>query len=158
MEFLQEFGYIGLFIGTFLAATIIPFSSEFLIIGILVAGGDPAISFVCATIGNWLGGLTSYYLGYLGKWEWIEKWFRVSKASLDRQKSKIDKYGALVAFFSWAPFVGDILAIGLGFYKLNFTKCAIYMLIGKAARFAMWILLYKMYGEKFVAFISHTWS
>ena len=44
MEFLQEFGYIGLFIGTFLAATVIPFSSEFLIIGILVAGGNPLLS------------------------------------------------------------------------------------------------------------------
>lgn len=155
MAFLQDFGYWGLFIGTFLAATVIPFSSEFLIIGILVAGGDPLISFMSATLGNWLGGLTSYYLGYLGKWEWIEKWLRISKESLERQKSKIDKYGALLAFLSWAPFVGDIFALGLGFYKLNFTKCAIYMLIGKAVRFAMWIVLYDIYGVRFVEFISN---
>lgn len=154
MEFLQDFGYIGLFIGTFLAATVIPFSSEFLIIGILVGGGNPAISFLAATSGNWLGGLTSYYLGYLGKWEWIEKWFRISQVNLERQKSKIDKYGALLAFLSWAPFVGDIFALGLGFYKLNFVKCAIYMLIGKAMRFAMWILLYDLYGERFVQMIG----
>ncbi len=158
MEFLQESGYIGLFIGTFLAATIIPFSSEFLIIGTLLAGGDPALSFLSATTGNWLGGLTSYYLGYLGKWEWLEKWLRISKKSLEKQKEKIDKYGALLAFLSWAPFVGDIFAVGLGFYKLNFTKCAVYMLIGKAVRFAMWVILYEVYGNSFIEFINRTWS
>lgn len=158
MEFLQEFGYIGLFLGTFLAATIIPFSSEFLIIGILLSGGDPFISFVCATLGNWLGGITSYYLGYLGKWEWLEKWFKISKESLQRQKARIDKYGALIAFFSWAPVFGDVLSVGLGFYKLNFTRCAIYMLIGKAIRFAGWVILYHIYGERFVNFISGFWA
>ena len=73
MEILGEWGYIGLFIGTFLAATIIPFSSEFLIIGILMAGANPVVSFFIATTGNWLGGLTSYWLCYIGKWEWIDK-------------------------------------------------------------------------------------
>ena len=44
MEIFGEWGYIGLFIGTFLAATVIPFSSEFLIVGILIAGYSPLIS------------------------------------------------------------------------------------------------------------------
>ena len=71
MEFLQEWGYIGLFLGTFMAATIIPFSSEILVTGILVAGGDYIATFIISTAGNWLGGLTSYWLGYLGKWDSI---------------------------------------------------------------------------------------
>ena len=90
VEFLQGWGYIGLFVGAFLAATIIPFSSDILLIGILLAGGDPWISFLSATAGNWLGGLTSYGLGRIGKWEWIEKWFHVSEEKLLKQKSKID--------------------------------------------------------------------
>lgn len=147
MEFLGDLGYLGLFLGTFLAATIFPFSSDILMVGILLAGANPVISFFVATIGNWLGGLTSYYVGYLGKWDWIEKWFRVKEESLVRQKNKIDKYGSLIAFFSWVPLVGDILAIGLGFYKVNFPKCAIYMLIGKAVRFAFWVILYHYFGE-----------
>ncbi len=147
MEFLQEWGYLGLFIGTFLAATIIPFSSDFLIIGLLLAGGNPLISFIVATTGNWLGGITSFGLGWLGKWEWIEKWFKISKETLEKQKWKIDKYGPLLALLSWTPFVGDVFAIGLGFYKVNFAKCAIYMLIGKGIRFAFWILLFYLFGE-----------
>lgn len=146
MEFLQDWGYIGLFLGSFMAATVVPFSSDFLIVGILLAGGDPLVSFISATTGNWLGGLTSYGVGRIGKWEWIEKWFRVKEEFLLKQKSKIDKYGALLAFLSWLPFVGDVFAIGLGFYKVNFIKCAIYMLIGKAARFAFWIALYYLFG------------
>lgn len=142
VEFLQGWGYIGLFVGAFLAATIIPFSSDILLIGILLAGGDPWISFLSATAGNWLGGLTSYGLGRIGKWEWIEKWFHVSEEKLLKQKSKIDKYGSWIALITWLPFVGDVFAIGLGFYKLNFAKCAVSMLIGKGARFAIWILLF----------------
>lgn len=148
MEFLQEWGYIGLFLGTFMAATVVPFSSDFLLIGILLAGGDPFLSFIVATAGNFLGGLTSYWLGRLGKWELLEKWFGVSQEKLRRQKEKIDRYGALLAFMSWLPFVGDVFAIGLGFYKLNFPKCAVYMLIGKATRFAFWIGLYYIFGDK----------
>ena len=94
LEFLLDLGYVGLFIGTFIAATVVPFSSDFLIVGILIAGGDPLISWICATAGNWLGGLTSYWIGRIGKWEWIEKWFRVKEETLLKQKSKIDKYGS----------------------------------------------------------------
>lgn len=147
MEFLQEWGYIGLFIGSFFASTIIPFSSDFLLIGILAAGGDPLLSFLCATSGNWIGGLTSFAIGWIGKWEWIEKWFGVTPEKLERQKSRIERYGTLLAFMSWFPIVGDIFSIGLGFYKLNFTKCAIYMLIGRAARFAVWIILFHYFGD-----------
>ena len=153
MEILGEWGYIGLFIGTFLAATIIPFSSEFLIIGVLVAGANPVASFFVATIGNWLGGLTSYWLGYVGKWEWIEKWLRVSREKLERQKHKIERYGAMIAFMSWAPFVGDVFAIGLGFYRIKFVKAALFMLFGKAVRFALWGILFVIYGKDVVLMI-----
>lgn len=152
MEHLGDLGYIGLFFGTFFAATVFPFSSDILMVGVLLAGGDPVISFFVATIGNWLGGLTSYWVGYIGKWEWIEKWFRIKEESLVRQKSKIEKYGSLIAFFSWTPFVGDFLAVGLGFYKVNFPKCAIYMLIGKAVRFAFWVVLYHYFGQTVLDF------
>ena len=40
--------------------------------GMLLAGGNPWLCFVLATAGNGLGSVTSYGLGYLGKWQWIE--------------------------------------------------------------------------------------
>lgn len=149
MEFLQEFGYIGLFIGSFLAATVVPFSSEFLVTGLLIAGGEPLAVFLWATIGNWLGSVTSYYIGYLGKWEWIERWFRVKEETLIKQKERVDKYGVYLALLCWLPFIGDVFAIGLGFYKLDYKKCILFMLIGKAIRFGVWIYLYLFFGETF---------
>lgn len=150
MEFLQEWGYIGLFLGTFLAATVVPFSSDFLIIGILLAGGSPGLSWVVATLGNWLGGITSFGLGWLGKWEWIERYLKVSREKLEKQKLRIDRYGAWLALLSWLPFVGDLFAIGLGFYRVNPKTSIFFMLIGKGLRFLAWTLLYLQFGEKII--------
>ena len=142
MEWLVEYGYIGLFIGAFLAATVIPFSSDVLLVALLAAGGDPYIAVPIATVGNWLGGLTSYWLGWLGRWEWIEKWLGVKREKLERQKSRINRYGSLLALMTWLPVVGDVLAVALGFYRIDFKRSALYMLIGKCARFIAWAVIY----------------
>ena len=142
IAFLQQWGVLGLFIGSFLAATVVPFSSDVLFIGILAAGASPWACFVSATAGNWLGGLTSFGLGWLGKWEWIERWLRVKRATLERQKARVDRWGPLLALMTWLPLVGDLFAIALGFYRLNVWRCALYMLIGKAARFLIWMLFF----------------
>ncbi len=147
MDFLQSWGYRGLFAGTFLSATVVPFSSDFLIVAILMAGGNPWLSFLYATAGNWLGGLTSYGIGWMGKWQWIEKWLHVKEEKLKKQQAKIDHYGAWLALLTWTPFIGDVFAIALGFYKVNFTKSAVYMLIGRALRFAFWIGLFLALGD-----------
>lgn len=135
MDWLLELGYLGLFIGSLLAATIIPFSSEFLLSGMLIAGGDMIWVIAIASLGNWIGGMISYWMGHTGRWEWIEKWFKVKPETLERQKERIDRYGSLLAFLSWLPLVGDLFALGLGFYKVNVWQVAIFMLIGKTARF-----------------------
>ena len=147
MAFLGDWGYLGLFLGSFMAATVVPFSSDFLIIGSLAAGASPLLAFIFATLGNWLGGLTSYYVGHLGKWSWIERWFGVKEESLERQRGRIERYGSVIALLTWAPFIGELFARGLGFYKINFYKSALFMLIGKALRFAFWIALFYLLGE-----------
>ena len=133
MEALLDWGYIGLFIGSFVAATIVPFSSDVLLVGILAAGGNVWLSVLVATVGNWAGGLTSY---------WIEKYLRVKHETLERHKSKVDRFGAWLALFTWLPFVGDVFAVALGFYRVNFRKSAVLMLVGKGARFVCWALLF----------------
>lgn len=142
MEFLLDYGYIGLFIGAFLAATILPMSSDVLMVGLLAIGGNPYIAVIVASIGNWLGGLTSYWLGRAGKWEWIEKYFKVKQETIEKHQSKVSRYGSLLALFTWVPFVGDVMAIALGFYRVDARKVTVFMLIGKSARFIMWALLY----------------
>lgn len=138
---LEKIGLIGLFIGTFLAATVMPFSSDALYIGALAAGINPIATLVVGTLGNWLGGVTTYFIGRLCKWEWIEKHFKVKPETLDKQKSRIDKYGVWVALLSWIPFVGDVIVIALGFYKTPAVWTLFLMLVGKFGRFAIYTLL-----------------
>lgn len=142
MEWLMDWGYVGLFIGAFLAATVIPFSSDVQLVALLALGADPLIAVSVATIGNWAGGLTSYAIGYAGRWEWIEKWLRVKRETLEKQQGKVARYGSLLALMTWLPIVGDVMAVALGFYKVNFRNTAIFMLIGKCARFIAWAVIF----------------
>lgn len=95
-----------------------------------------------ATAGNWLGGLTSYWLGRAGKWEWIEKYFKVKRETIEKHQHKVARYGSLLAFFTWLPLIGDVMAIALGFYRVDWKKTTLFMLVGKGARFATWALLF----------------
>jgi membrane protein YqaA with SNARE-associated domain len=135
MESLLEYGYIGLFIGAFLEATVFPFSSDVLLVGMLAAGGEPITTVTVATIGNWLGGLTSYWVGWLGKLEWLERWFRVKHETIVKHKRLVDKWGPLLALVSWIPFIGDVFAIVLGFYKAKFWPTAWWLFVGKFLRY-----------------------
>ncbi len=139
---LESLGLLGLFIGTFLAATILPFSSDALYIAVLAATKDPIGCLVVGTVGNWLGSVVTYWIGWIGRWEWIEKWFKVKRETLEKQKIKIDKYGGWLALLAWVPFIGDVIAIALGFYKTRPAATMVLLLIGKFARFLLWNLIY----------------
>ena len=137
---LEEFGYLGLFLAGFLAATVLPFSSEGVLAIALLNGFDPFICLIIITIGNWLGSITTYGIGYLGKLEWIEKYFNTSHQKILKTQKHFKKYGSLLAFLVWVPIIGDLFALSLGYFKVNFTITAIFMLIGKFLRYA--VILY----------------
>ena len=138
---LETLGLTGLFIGCFLAATVIPFSSDALYIAVLLATKRPLACFIVGTLGNWLGGVTSYYLGYLAKWKWLEKYFHIKHDTLEKQKKLVDKYGVWLALLTWIPVVGDVFAIALGFYRTPAFWTLFLMLVGKAGRFLLWNLV-----------------
>lgn len=156
MEWLINLGYLGLFIGTFLSGTVLTFSSDVLLIGMLtVGGGDPWLSMICATFGNWLGACTSYLLGWFAKWNWLEKWFKVKKEKLEKQKRTIDRFGVWIALFSWFPIIGNLSVIALGFYKVKPKLATVLLLVGCFARFFVWTILYVVYGEQFIQWVQH---
>ena len=145
IELLSDYGLWGLFLGAFLAATVVPFSADVLLIGLLIAGANsPAALIIVATLGNWLGGLTSYAIGRAGKWEWIER-LRVSRESLEKQQARIERYGAPIALLTWVPFIGDVFAVALGFYRVKFLPATLWMLVGKGMRFVCWYLIWRLF-------------
>jgi len=141
LEGFVEWGYLGLFIASFLGATLIPFSSELVFSLLIIKGYDFNLSLLVATTGNWLGGLSSYFLGRLGKWSTLEKYFRLKKEKIVRFKTNIDKWGSLLAFFCWLPVIGDPIAVGLGFFRTNYILVAMWMFIGKFIRYILWALV-----------------
>ena len=142
LDFLAEYGLLGLFVGSFLAATVVPFSADVLLVGMLVADVNSAVALlVVATLGNWIGGITSYGIGRAGKWEWIER-LHVSRESLEKQKTRIERFGAPIALLTWVPFIGDVFAVALGFYRVKFLPAIFWMLVGKGARFVCWYLIF----------------
>ena len=131
VQLLTDWGYLGLFISALLAGSIVPFSSE-LVMGALVAMGlEPWLCVLAATLGNTLGGLTCYWLGRLGRIDWIEKYLGVK-----REKGFLQGRGALMAFFAFLPFVGEAIAVALGFMRSNLWLTTVSMFAGKLARYA----------------------
>ncbi|MBP9151821.1 MAG: DedA family protein [Flavobacteriales bacterium] len=130
-----EWGYWGLFLASFLSATVLPFSSEAVLAGLLYGGGDPVLSVSVATLGNWLGGMSTYWIGHLGKWEWIEKYLRVEQDKVIEWRPKIDRYGSFFAVLSFLPIIGDVIALALGFFRSNIWLTGFWMFVGKLARY-----------------------
>lgn len=137
MESLIKLGYVGLFLASFLASTIIPLSSDIVLSALIALKFDVWTCIIVATAGNFLGGLTTYGLGYLGKWEWIEKYFHKTKEDIAKFQHKIKKFGIISAAFTWLPLIGDIIALGLGFLRFKPAPVFVMMLIGRFARFVV---------------------
>lgn len=141
MSGLIGLGYLGLFIASFLAATIVPFSSEVVFSALAFGGFDLWTCVFVATAGNWLGGMTCYYLGRVGKIDWIRKFTGVKKEKLDKWAERIQKYGNWIAFFSFLPGIGDVIAVASGFFRSNVWIVAASMLLGKFFRYIVWMYL-----------------
>lgn len=140
-----EYGYIGLFLASFLAATILPFGSEFVFAGLLAMGMNAWGCVIIASVGNWLGGMTNYYLGRMGKIEWIEKYLKVDRSKIEKMQQWLEGKGAIMAFFSFMPVVGDIIALALGYMRANVYIVNVAMFSGKLLRY---ILI--MYGVSWI--------
>jgi len=138
---LFESGYFALFLASFLAATVVPFSSEALLSGMLAANYNLYWCLGLATLGNWLGGMSSYGLGWLGKTQWIEKYLRIKPKQIVKTKKRVRGKELWIAFFCWLPGIGDVIAVILGLLKVNVWLSAIGMLIGKLLRYIVWALL-----------------
>lgn len=85
--------------------------------------------------------MSTYYLGRLGKIEWIEKYLKVKKEKIDRMQQWLHGKGALVAFFSFLPGVGDLISLALGFMRANVLLVALSTLVGKIARYVVVLYL-----------------
>jgi membrane protein YqaA with SNARE-associated domain len=123
----EELGLSSLFLSSFVSATLFPGGSEVVLFGLLKL--HPQLiwaALLTATLGNTLGGMTSYLAGRLlprgeerHKADWLRRW------------------GSPALLLSWLPVVGDGLCVAAGWLRLNPWHAALFMGLGKAARYAL---------------------
>ena len=137
VAFLMDWGYMGMALSAFLAASILPFSSEAVMVGLLAAGLDMWALVAWGTVGNVLGSLFNYGIGRLGKMEWIEKYLHTKPEDLDRARRFMGGRGAWMGLFSCIPVIGDVITIVLGLMRANFTIFIVSVTISKLARYVV---------------------
>ena len=135
LQFLIDWGYVGMFLSALIAGTVVPFSSEAVLVTLISMGLNPIGCVLAATAGNMIGGMTCYWLGSLGNMLWIEKYFGVNKKKLERAERFVKGRGAWMAFFMFIPFLGEAIGVVLGLMHANAWITAIAMFLGKSTRY-----------------------
>ena len=139
-QYLLDYGYFGMFIAAFLAGTVVPFASEAILIAFIKMGLDPYLTTLYATLGNTAGSMTCYWIGHLGKMEWIEKYLKVTPAMMQRGERFVKGRGAWMGFFSFLPVIGNALTIALGWMRANVWITTLSIGIGAGVRYIACIL------------------
>lgn len=137
MTFLSELGYAGLFIAAFLAATILPLSSELVLSALLVSGLSPTTLVLVATLGNVLGSLLNYMLGYWASLGIVKKWLKYSESEFLRAEQRFKKYGIFSLLFAWLPIIGDPITVVAGVLRIHLAWFLILVTVGKLTRYAV---------------------
>ncbi|MCI5969322.1 YqaA family protein [Helicobacter sp.] len=141
MDFLGTLGLLGLFLVCFLASSLYPLGSEVFVLGFLALDYAWVLVWIVATLGNTLGALTTYGIGYLGD-SYCLRHFKQMHAKVYRYKSGIQNYGFLYAFFTFLPILGDIFALALGVYRYSFVKAFVFIALGKGVRYLVLIAFF----------------
>lgn len=141
LELAMQWGYVGLFVAAFVAGTVFPLSSEVAMVALAAAGLNPIGLVVAASVGNTLGGMTCYWIGTLGRAEWIER-LGIKHEQRERAQRFLAGRGAWTAFFAFLPTIGEAIALSLGLMRSNPRLTLLAMFLGKAARYAVLMLVY----------------
>lgn len=118
----------SLFFSSLLAATLLPGGSEAVLFAVLKSYPDamwPALG--VATLGNTIGGMISFGMGWL-----------LPQTQQLKHVEKVRRYGTPALLLAWAPLIGDALCLAAGWLRLNPWQAALYMAIGKFARY--WLI------------------
>jgi len=138
-EIFQQYGLFGLFMAGFLSGSVFPFNSEAVLSLLILSGFDTVSCLIAVITGNVFGGASIFYLGYLGKVEWIEKYGKVKHEKLMAILPRLNKYGPLMASLSFVPLIGDVIILGLGFFRISPVWTLIFMTTGKILRYLLLI-------------------
>jgi membrane protein YqaA with SNARE-associated domain len=117
----------GLFISSFFAATLLPGGSKAVLAGVLMIHPEVFWSaLLLGTLGNTLGGMVTFGMGWL-----------LPQTQQLKHVENVRRYGTPALMLAWAPLIGDALCLAAGWLRLNPWRAALFMAIGKFARYGL---------------------
>ncbi|MCE3046550.1 YqaA family protein [Helicobacter kayseriensis] len=134
---MEKYGLLGLFLSTFASSTILPIPSELVVATFVALKYNLWLILFIASLGNVLGSITTYALGYFGITKLLQKMSKHNSARVRYFRQKSAQYGSILAFFSFLPFLGDIFTLALGLAKYNIYKAIFLIALGKTLRYAV---------------------
>lgn len=134
--FLIANGLPALFLFSFLASTLLPLGSEWLLGVLLLQGAEPVSAVALATLGNTLGALTTYAIGFWGGSLLAERVLRIDAAARQRAERIYRRFGSWSLFFSWLPIIGDPLCLIGGILRIHAGGFLLLVATGKLLRYA----------------------
>ena len=128
--------YLSLFIISFLAATILPFSSELTLAGLIATSSyDNLLLLIVASLGNILGSVVNWILGFYSRNLSKKKWFPFKDQQIKKFTSWFNRFGKWSLLFAWVPIIGDPLTVAAGLLRVKFVEFLTFVAIGKAGRY-----------------------
>ncbi len=134
--------YFQLLIISFLAATILPLSSELVLSTMLLTESfDKYLLLVVASFGNIFGSSVNWYLGKKILIFKDKKWFPVNEKQIAKSEMYFKKYGIWSLLLAWVPIIGDPLTVIAGILKINFFTFLLLVSISKTSRYIFLIFI-----------------
>ena len=128
--------YLSLFAISFLAATILPFSSELTLAGLIATSNyDNLLLLIVASLGNILGSVVNWALGFYSSNLTTKKWFPFKETQIENSLKWFSKFGRWSLLFAWVPVIGDPLTLVAGLFRAKFLEFLILVTIGKVSRY-----------------------
>ena len=128
--------YLSLFAISFLAATILPLSSELMLAGLIATSNyDSLLLLIVASFGNVLGSVFNWTLGFYSRNLITKKWFPFKDKQIERSSKWFNKFGNWSLLFAWVPIIGDPLTLAAGLLKVKFIEFLILVSVGKVSRY-----------------------
>ena len=128
--------YLSLFGVSFLAATILPASSELTLAGLLGTKDYNALALlISASLGNILGSVFNWFLGFYLLQSINKKWLPLNQTQINKASIQFQKFGLWSLLFAWLPIVGDPLTFVAGILKIRFYIFLALVSVGKIARY-----------------------
>ena len=130
--------YLSLFLISFLAATILPFSSDLTLAGLIATSSyDNLLLLLVASLGNVLGSAVNWILGFYSRNLSTKKWFPFKDEQIKKSSRWFNKFGRWSLLFAWVPIIGDPLTLVAGLLRVKFIEFLILVTIGKVSRYVV---------------------